>query len=183
MIEHDFYWNLGYVPNVDADPPVKITGVSQLGDRPFYYILTSMPLRLLRGYSVETQLYGARWLSVVLFVLTILAAWGFVSELVSKDNLLRWLYRLALALWPGFADIMSSMNSDVGAVVIFSWFLWAAVRLIRRGFSLMVFLGAVGLAVLGNYTKQSASPAMLLVPVVVLLSVLRGRWRRVAWEC
>jgi apolipoprotein N-acyltransferase len=41
---------------------------------------------------------------------------------------------LSLTLVPGFVDIMTAVNDDVGATVFFSLFLWAGIRLIVRGF-------------------------------------------------
>jgi len=40
---------------------------------------------------------------------------------------------LTLASLPGFADLLSSVNNDVGAVAFVSLVLWGSLRLIQRG--------------------------------------------------
>lgn len=42
-----------------------------------------------------------------------------LQELVSDGHVLRWMAPLSLVLLPGFTDLMTSVNNDVGAVVLF----------------------------------------------------------------
>ena len=74
---------------------------------------------------------------------------------------------------------MTSVNNDVGATALFSLFLWAAVRMISRGFSPTNLLWTAGAAVLCFFTKNTAMLAVLLLPIAVLFSLTR-RW--IAWS-
>jgi hypothetical protein len=182
MIEHNFYRGIEEIQPDLSDPsqPGSL-GYAQLGDPPAYYILAAIPLRLLRGSAVELQLYGARLVSLCLYLATILAAWGVIRELTSSGSRLRWLVPLTLVMLPAFTDLMTAVNNDVGATAFFSLFLWASVRLLRRGLSWLAALAAVVTAVLCFLTKQSVYVAPLLLIVVLLFAVLRGAWRRLAW--
>lgn len=181
MIERAFYRGLGAPPSLlSQGSPIDI-GLSQLRHPPLYYILASLPLFALRYTDVTLQLYAARLISVGLFLVTIVAAWGLVGELVSPASPLRWMIPAFLALLPGFIDLMTAVNNDVGAVAIFSLFLWGAVRLIQRGVSLGRLVWVLGAAWLCYWTKDTVFIALALLPVALLLGFFRGKWRPAAW--
>ena len=131
MLEHGFYRDLGYRPDLNEEA-VSI-GYTQLDDPPLYYLLASLPVRLLHGQSVTLQLYAARLVSLCLYLAVILIGWGLMGEFVVAGHPLRWMVPITLALLPGFTDLMTAVNNAVGAVAVFSLFLWASVRLLRRG--------------------------------------------------
>jgi hypothetical protein len=179
MQEHGFYRDLGYRPDLN-DGAVSI-GYTQLDDPPLYYLVASLPVRLLHGQSVTLQLYAARLVSLCLYLAVILIGWGLMGELVVAGHPLRWMVPITLALLPGFTDLMTAVNNDVGAVVAFSLFLWASVRLVQRGPSFFGLVFIFGAATLCYWTKISVWLALPLLPVVLLFALLRGRWRLLAW--
>jgi hypothetical protein len=65
--------------------------------------------------------------------LSIISAYG-----IARTDQNRSSFALAVAclsaILPGFVDIMTAVNDDVGAVAFFSIFLWMGVRLIIKGF-------------------------------------------------
>ena len=180
MIAHDFFRGMGDPPSPDADKP-WIGQYAQLGDPPVYYFLISLPLRLFPPLDVTHQLYAARLVSLGLYLLTVFAAWGLMGELVPPRHPLRALVPLSLALLPAFTDLMTAVNSDVGAVAAFSLFLWGSLRLIRRGPSPGGVLWVLLAAALCAFTKRSVYIALPLAGMAFLLALLRGRWRKVAW--
>ena len=181
MIEHDFFRGMGVLSDLDASNEAVWIGVSQVGDPPLYYLLASLPLRFLSTWDVTLQLYAARFVSLGLYLLSILCAWGMLQELVSDDHILRWMVPLSMALLPGFTDLMTSVNNDVGAVVLFCLFLWGSLRLIRRGFSLPGLLWVGAAALLSLWTKETVILALPLLGLVLLLVLFRDRWRWVPW--
>jgi len=179
MMEHGFYINFGYRPNLDE--AAASIGYTQLDDPPLYYLLASAPVRLLHGQSVTIQMYAARLVSLFLYLLAILIGWGLMGEFVAAGHPLRWMVPTTLALLPSFTDLMTSVNNDVGAVVVSSLFLWASIRLVRRGLSFFSLVFVFGAAALCYWTGKTAWLALPLLPVVLLFSILRGRWRPFAW--
>lgn len=185
MVQNRFYGpdTTSGLPAQDAQ--VTVPGYPQLDEPPAYYLLASLPLRLLELAGVEavtTGLRAARLASLLLFVLTVFCAWGITRELTRPGHPLRWMVPLSLALLPGFADLMTAVNNDVGAVAVSSLFLWGAVRLAQRPFSfwnLAWSLAAVGLAYL---TKITALYTLALLPVALLLALTRGSRRPLAWS-
>lgn len=204
MLEHDFFRGLGFRPNLLAqDKPVWI-GLSELHHPPFYYLLVALPLRLIRYADVTFQLYVARSVSLVLYLLSIWVAGRLMGELVARGNPLRWAVPATVALLPAYTDLMTAVNNDVGAVVVFSLFLWGAVRIILRGVSWPRLIWVLGTAVLCAWTKNTAAVALLLAPLALILALrplgcavgepvepqnrqaqdtalVRGRWDRWAW--
>ncbi len=189
MIRSGFYIGRFPPPDVEAqDAPTPHIGYSQLGDSPTYYFLPAAAMALTRDRSIEQQLYAARLTSVLLFLLTVTCAWGISAELTPPGHALRWMLPCALALLPAFADLMTAVNSDVGAVAAFSLFAWGSVRLLNlrnrpRHISQTMLSVAcvVALALLCARVKGTAAPALPLAAVVLLFGLLRGRWRPVAW--
>lgn len=186
MIEHGFYAPLGFFPDLNApDGEIWIGQYPQTGDPPLYYLWAALPVKLLQNRATVTaQLYAARLASLVLFLLTLVAARGITAELTPPGHPLRILAPLCLALLPAFVDLMTAVNNDVAAVAVFSWFLWGATRLIQRGLNWLDIFWSLAFALLGLVTRQTAYFAILLWPLAVVLAwcqkASQAR-RRLAW--
>lgn len=181
MIKHGFFKDMGFLPDLDQEP-IWIGGYSQLGQPPIYYILAAIPVWLMRSYDVTVQLYAVRFTSLLLFLFTVVVAYGVTSELTSKYNPLRWMLLIAIALLPGFTNTMTSANSDVIAVAVFSLFLWGCVRIIKRRMNIFKLVWIVGASILCLLAKETSFVAILLLPLALLFAVFRsGRWRWVGW--
>lgn len=182
MLFNGFFDRMAEKPLLESpDQQVEIPGYSQLDEPPLYYLLASLPLRLTDAAPVEFQLAAARLVSLLLYLLTVFASWGMAIELTRPGHALRWMLPLTLALLPGFVDAMTAVNNDAAAVAVFSLFFWGSVRMLRRGFTLPGFLWITTCAALSIFTKNTAVFALVLWPVVLTFSLVRGRWRRLAW--
>ena len=179
MIEHNFYSNGGIPEWIGTGYQLNL-GYSQLPDLPTYYLLVSLPLRVVGHLDVTSQLYVARMVSLLLFLLTIAIAGALARDLTPPRHMLRWAVPLGITLMPPFVDVMTAVNNDVGAVFAVALFLWGSVRTIRFGFTPWRVLWLVGTAVLGIITKNASAIALLLLPVTVLVAIWtqrRWRWR------
>ncbi|GAB4499071.1 MAG: hypothetical protein OHK0052_13460 [Anaerolineales bacterium] len=186
MIRHNFFDGLDIFPDLNApdNQPIWIGQYPQVGDQPLYYVLAAIPLRIAtKDAPIETQLYLVRAVSLLLFLLTIAAAYGFTAELTPAAHPLRWLLPLCLALLPAFADLMTAANNDVAAIAAFSLFLWGSVRLLRLGLLRNPLTAALTLlaAILCYFSKQTAWTALLLLPILLLITLLPVRLRRWGW--
>ena len=180
MVENDFYAHMGFLPDL-SQPVQRMPGISQVDEPPLYYYLAAIPVMLLSSASVETQLYGARVVSLLLFLLTVLAGWGIACELFPAGHFLRWLLPLSVALLPALVDIMTAVNNDAAAIAVGSLFIWGGLRLVRRGLSALDLSWMIAAAVLAYFTKSTAYIALLALPLIILFAVLRGKWRKLAW--
>jgi hypothetical protein len=173
MIEHNFFEGMNFTPDLNSeDTPIWIGAYSQLGDPPLYYLVAALPLRLFWRDApyrdITWQLYAVRLVSLSLYLISIAIGWGLVRELTLPGDPLRWGVPLFMALLPAYSDVMTSVNSDVAAVVVFSFFLWGSVRLIKRGFSIFDLSWVVLSAILCYWTKSSVWLAIpFLVPVFI----------------
>lgn len=184
MIQNRFYGPDTTAGLPAEGEPVQVPGYRQLDEPPGYYLFAALPLRLARLFGVEAvaaQLRAARLASLALFLLVVLCAWGITAELTRPGHVLRWMVPLSLALLPGFVDLMTAVNNDVGAIAAFSLFLWGAVRLVQRRFSWVNLAWCLAAVVLCTFTKVTALFAAALFPIAVLLSLGRGRLRWLAW--
>jgi hypothetical protein len=181
MKRNDFFkhQNIEYLlESVDQIDPVWI-GISQVGDPSLYYVLTSLPLRILKNQSIENQLYATRFVSLVLYLLILVTAVFFAKEIFPPHHAGRILFPLTLCLVPSFVDHMTALNNDVAAVLINSLILLFGIRLIKHGLNwrdgllLMVFGSLV------FFVKASIWLSIILVIMAFVFS-LRKRIRRFA---
>jgi hypothetical protein len=181
MVEHNFFGAGKNHPNLlSKEEPVWI-GISQISNYSVYHTLLSLPLRIFRASDITFQLYLARLVSLLLYLLTLAAAYGIACELSPPEHPLRWMLPISLALLAGFTDLMTGLNDDVGATAFFSLFIWASIALIRRGFSWLRFFAVLITATLCFFTKVTVNTAIILMVIPVLFSIFRGRWRWLAW--
>ena len=181
MLERNFFRDLDFRPNLLAQNEPVWIGITELHHPPLYYLLAALPLRLVRHSDITFQLYVARSVSLLLYLLSILIAGQLVGELLPSGHPLGWAVPGMMALLPAYADLMTAVNNDVGATVLFSLFLWGAVRTIVRGVSFPRLLWIVITAALCVWTKNTAAVAVLLAPLALILALARGRWNHWGW--
>lgn len=181
MLEHGFFQGLDVRPNLISQTEPVWIGIAQTNDQPLYHFIVSLPLRLIWPADVTTQLYLARCVSLVFYLLTLIAAYGTIVEITPAGHTLRWLVPLTLALLPGFTDLMTAVNNDVGATAFFSLLIWVGVRMMRRGFSWGKLTALIGLTVFCFWTKNTVSVAPVTSGLFVLFALFRDKNRRYAW--
>jgi hypothetical protein len=184
MVDHGFYSGIGATPDLSPGAIVGITGYRQFDEPPLYYFLASLPLRLFyRGnyQDIDNQLHLARLISTMLYLVSLTAAWGTARTLAGPGHALRWLLPAMLVGIPGFTDLMTAVNNDVAAVASFCIFFWGATRLMKSGFTLVNFIWVAAAVELVIFSKNTAYVALLLFPIVVVLSVIPQRFRRLGW--
>jgi hypothetical protein len=181
MVEHGFFQDLSIQPDLIAQNLPVWIGFSQTDDPPIYYWIAALPLRLVQTSDITFQLYLCRLISLIFFLVSILAAFGVISELTQPGNPARWLIPATLVLLPGITDLMTAVNNDGGAVMFFSLFLWAGVRMINRGFHLTRLVAVSLLALACYWTKNTAAIAMPLLVFPLLFSIFPKRRQKIAW--
>lgn len=146
MVRHGFL-NGQFRPDLIAPGVIRVAE-NQRVHPPLYYALIALPLRLVRFLSVETQLYTARTVSLLLYALTIVTAWRIAVVVVPDEPLVQRLFPLLVLLVPSFADLMTAVNNDVLLNFAVTAALLGAVLLIRDGLRpLPATLALLGLAV------------------------------------
>jgi hypothetical protein len=181
MVEYNFFKDIAILPNLMAQNQAVWIGISQTDNPPLYYWIAALPLRLVPTSDITFQLYLVRLVSVPFYLLTILTAYKIIAELTPPEHLFRWLIPATLVLLPGFTELMTAVNSDVGSVAFFSLFLWAGLRLMVRGFNIQRLVAAGLLAGACILTKNTAAVAAPLLILPLLFSLLRGRRVWMAW--
>jgi hypothetical protein len=171
-------------PAPESIPPeiAALGGAARaFGHPPGYHMLVALPLRLAGGLDIIGQLYVGRSVSLLLFALTVAMIALALRDLTPTRHPLRWAVPLAVVLLPTFADLMTGVNNDVGAIAAFTLFLWGAIRLIQNGLNARRVMWVFGAAILCALMKNTAAPALAFAPVALLIAVWQGRgwrWRR-----
>lgn len=180
MIEHNFFSDGAALPDLNIEKP-WIGQYQQLTGQPLYYLLASIPLRLLPIEDVTLQLYAARLVSLTIFLVTVLTGYGLAAEITPDRHPLRFMVPITMALLPSFVDLMTAVNNDAAAIAAFSLFLWGCVRLVRRGPSWLTLLWVLIACALCLFTKRTVYLALPLLGIALLFAFLRGKLRKVAW--
>jgi hypothetical protein len=186
MVDHNFFINLGFLPDLNSTTtPAYIGPVSQLDGLPLYYLIASIPLRLFSladpYQNIDWQYRSVQLMSLLLYLATIFGAWGLVREVFGAKSPLVWMVPICLALLPSFNSSMTSINDDVGAIIFFTYFLWGAVYLIQRGFSWKGLVWCSAGAAACFLTKSNVYFAAPLLLVAVLLSLVPTPRRAWVW--
>jgi hypothetical protein len=176
------FWKELTAPTIDfwSDIPPSI-GISELEHPPLYYILLALPQQLVSHQDVETQLYVARLGSVLLYLIVVACAFGIVAEAFPRRRWLPIAVAAFIVLLPPFTDLMSAVNNDAGAAAATSLLLWAAVRLLRRGPSLIRVGGILALSAMCWFTKSTAGAVAVAVLLILLMNYAPKFYRRWLW--
>ncbi len=170
----------GTEPNLlDPSKPIWI-GISQLIDPPLYYVIEAVPFYILKGTSVNLQLYAGRIVSVLFLLLTIYSAYKLTQELTPPDHPLQWMVPLFISLLPSFVEFMSSINDFVAAIGLFSLWLLVSVKLIK-GFSIKYAGVLILLTFACILTQKVLYPVLVYMLIVFLLSVFPRKIKYLAW--
>ncbi len=138
-------------------------------------------MRLLQSTDVTFQLYAARFISILFYLVIIVAAYGLAIEITPAKHPLRWLLPVSVLLLPSFVDILTAVNDDVAATAFFSLFLWVGVRMMMRGFNWLRLFSMVFFSMICFFTKNTAVVAVILTPIPLIFSINRARQKRYAW--
>ena len=176
MIEHDFYRGMSGFPNLlEINKPVEI-GIAQTGDLPAYYFLASIPLRIMKFTDITWQLYCTRMVSVLFLVFTVFLAFKTSCLVFGDDHPLVWMVPLFMAFLPALVDLMSAVNNDVAAIAFFTLFVYAAVRLNKKGVNLFNLGLLFAAMVLCMFTKSTAWLALPLGGLSLIMALFKKKW-------
>lgn len=168
------------IPNVLAPDGLKIA-ISQTGDLPLYFLLASLPLRVFQYTDITFQLYSARIISLLLFLLTVWVSYKITWEIFPAGHPLVWMIPLFLTFLPGFVDLMTSVNDDVAAIAFTTVFFFFCNLIILKGFSFWRILGLAISVMLGVLSKATGWITLPLGLLAIGLGLWRGKNQKIFW--
>lgn len=152
---------------------------SQLDESPLFYWFAAIPVRFLQNFNPAVMLAGGRMASVGFFMFTVLAIWGVTREITPPGSILRGWVPLAATLLPGFVDLMTAVNNDVGAVAAFTFFLWGSLYFLNKPYSPVAaiwVLVSMLICIEMKSTSYLAAPLSLLVFLFGWIQGKAARW-------
>jgi hypothetical protein len=167
-------------PNLtDPSQPLWI-GLSQVKDPPLYYVIEAVPFYFLRGFSINTQLYAGRILSLSFLLISVYCSYLLLVELTPANHPLQWMVPIFIVLLPGFVEFMSAINDHVAAIGLFSLWLLFSVKLIKT-FSFKYAGILILLTLACFFTQKILLPTLIYLPFVLLLSVFPKNKKYLGW--
>jgi Predicted membrane protein (DUF2142) len=141
---------------------------------PLYYALETIPYHLAPGGSFLNRFYMARLGSAVFYVAAVAFMWLIASELF-RPLWARTLATAIVALQPKLAMLGAVINADILLVLAWTAFIYAGLRIIRRGPSAKRLVGA-GAAAAASVLTHGRGLA-ILGALLVLLVIAYLQWR------
>jgi 4-amino-4-deoxy-L-arabinose transferase-like glycosyltransferase len=162
------YWNWGVTLWERASPgelPKDFTaiygeGAHQLHQPPLAYLLYLVPHKLFEAGGLRAQLYGMRFLSILLNVVTVLAAYYAGKELFRRDDsvddpTIALAIPVFVMLLPQHLFLHSTVMNDHLVVAALGWMLAVMVQTFRRGLSLLRVLAMLVLLGIALAAKRN----------------------------
>ncbi len=106
------FWSPSIRPSLVGSRPQNI-GFDEKIHPPLYYSVAAVPVRLLRYLSVEQQLYAARSVAVLFYLLVVLCAWRITTIVTPDSPFMQLIIPLLVIFVPAFSDQMSAVNNDL----------------------------------------------------------------------
>jgi 4-amino-4-deoxy-L-arabinose transferase-like glycosyltransferase len=147
---------------------------------PLYYLGEAAAYRLAEGGDLFTRVLILRLASVLWLLGTVVGVWLLVGELLGRDRLLQLVAAGTAGLLPMLAFVSASINPDAMLYACWSFALWLAVVVMRRGLTPARAAGLfaiVGLACVVKATSYALLPGAAFA-LAVGLSRARSEGRR-----
>jgi 4-amino-4-deoxy-L-arabinose transferase-like glycosyltransferase len=141
---------------------------------PLYYALEVIPYQLAPGGSFFNRFYVARVTSALFYLGAVAFMWLIASELF-RPLWARTLATALVALQPKVAMLGAVINADTLLVLAWTAFIYAGLRIVRRGPSAKRMVG-VGVAAAASVLTHGRGLA-ILPALVILLGIAYVRWR------
>jgi hypothetical protein len=152
-------------PHQDGMPNI---GVSQLDDRPTYYLIAAAAVRLAQDLPIESQVYAARATSVFWLLATVWAGWVCACAVTPANHTLRWLTPFFVATLPAFVDLMTAVNNDAMAIGTYSLAVAFATRALDLRQSRKNRIASILAMCLSAYVAAiTKSTAIVAIPVAI----------------
>ncbi len=177
LLDYNYYEPADHLrlPDLEHDDPIFIGPAPQTSEYPLYYLALSLPARWIDGLPYAAQNRILRLCSVLLYLGTLWLVWRTLKMLWPEEHPIVQITLWFLVLLPGFADIMTAINDDAGAVFAFSVFLYFSVRWWRQGASWKNLAGLLFGLALSFWTKTTA---WIAFPLFLALFILPIFYRR-----
>lgn len=150
-------------------------GAHQLHQPPLAYLAYLLPLKLTAASSIRTQLYAMRLLSILLNIVTVLAAYVAGRELFRDDPTMALALPVFIMLLPQHLFLHSTVMNDHLVEAALAWMIAIMARTFRLGLSIPRVLGMLLLLGIGLASKRNALYGIPILGFGLLVYAL-SRW-------
>jgi 4-amino-4-deoxy-L-arabinose transferase-like glycosyltransferase len=144
---------------------------SAASNPPLYYLGEAAAYRIAEGGDLFTRVLVLRLASVLWLLGTVVGMWLLAGKLLGHDRLLQLAAAGTAGLLPMLVFVSASINPDAMLYACWSFALWLAVVILRRGLTparAAALFGLVGLACVVKATSYALLPGAVLVLIVGL---------------
>jgi 4-amino-4-deoxy-L-arabinose transferase-like glycosyltransferase len=131
---------------------------SAMRNPPLYYLTEAAVYAPLESLSVFDRLYAMRAVSIVWFLVTVLAAWLLAGEVFGRRRWLQAVAALVVALQPMLGQLGGIVNPDAMIAALWGLALWLSAVIVDRGVTRGRLAGAGVLTVAAVFTHPRAAP-------------------------
>lgn len=150
-------------------------GPHQLHQPPLAYLVYLAPFKLVAASPIRTQLYAMRLVSILLNIVTVLAAYVAGRELFRDDPTMALAIPVFVMLLPQHLFLHSTVMNDHLVEAALAWMIALMTRSFRLGLSIPRVLGMLVLLGIGLASKRNALYGVAILGFGFLAYVL-ARW-------
>jgi len=154
---------------------IYIGGEHQLHQPPLAYLLYLVPFKFVANSPIRTQLYALRLLSILLNIVTVLAAYVAGRELFRDDPTMALALPVFIMLLPQHLFLHSTVMNDHLVEAALAWMIAIMARTFRLGLSIPRVLGMLVLLGIGLASKRNALYGVPILGFGLLVYIL-SRW-------
>ncbi|HTD79602.1 MAG TPA: DUF2142 domain-containing protein [Chloroflexota bacterium] len=145
-------------------------------DPPLFYLYSDLAYWATYGGNVLDRYYAMRIWGIGLLVLTVVATWLLIGELMARRRVLQLTGAAVVGLMPGVTFISTSINPDALMIALWTLALWLGARVIRhaaRTRDTVSLLAVTAAAALTQPISYALVPAALLAVILGLANCRR----------
>lgn len=139
---------------------------------PLYYSLAAIFYKLQYNSDLFSRVYILRFMSLVIFLLTILVAVSVGNLIFSKDKFLAISLPTLMAFMPMFVFASTGILPDVLTNLFFTYLILVSLLLIKKGLKIIYIFLIIATVLLIVFTRQQFFIAILITgPLVIIQSI------------
>lgn len=144
---------------------------------PLYYILASIPYRMVYSSDLLTRVFAVRLANIVFSVLLVLFCYKLFRSIFPKNQILVYTATILVAFQPMLTFVSSGINSDNLFNLVFSAGIYLSFSLLKKKYSVTKILLLIGLLFVAVQTKPQGIILVYVYLIPVIVQVMRSRYR------
>ena len=163
-----------YIESLDKSSRINLVKKEATHNPPLYYFSGSIFYKVFGWGDLFTRVYAVRFMSVVLFLATVFAAYK-IASLIFKNKILQIVLPSLVAFKPMFVYTSTGILPDVLTNLLFTLIIYLSLRILLRGISKKIILKITIVVLFGVLTRQQFLICLPIVLTAIFYQLFKNR--------